>query len=276
MNHKKTIFLLMIITVLTFTGCAHVTIATGINDNYDAYLSYVIKVDLNQLDTRQSAATVDTLDILVKHYEDNLGFEAMPSDMNSLQGTWQYSLTKTIPNDSYEQAFDTLQDMLTDEKTTPFMQVDMTSKATEYQHLYSFKADLDFETIYQTTNIESFPQSIKDTINQNFQSSEGIVTITLPGTEIENATDGETSLYGELVDLTSQFEFGQKRPIELSTRLNTNGNEVIKKPMAGILQDFNNSLYVVIAVGIFAFIIIIVGITLHFGKNKRTDENHFI
>ena len=280
MKHKKIVFLLMIMILLTFTGCAQVTIATGIDDNYDVYLSYVIKVDLTQIEARQVASTVDALDMLVKHYKDNLGFETVSSDTDSVQGLWQYSLVKTIPNDSYQQAFNTLQDMLTDEKITPFMQVDMTSKITEYQQLYSFKGELDFETIYKTTNIESFPQSVKDTINQNFQSSKGLFTLELPGSEIENASDGETFVFGESADLTTPFEFGQKTPIELSTRLNTTGEEVIKKPMESILQDLNNNLYLVIAIGIIAFITIIIGILLHSRKNNHKNnhenDNHFI
>lgn len=288
MTLKKSTLLLTIIILLliTFTGCSEVNINTGIDDDNSAYLSYVIKVDLSSIDSMQIPSVVSTMNMVLNHYEKELDFEILKKDVNLLQSECLYELEKRIPCDNYELAFNTLKDMLTDEKITPFMQVDMTSMITKYQQLYSFNGELDFAAIYKATNIGSFPQYMQDSINQNFEASFGKINICLPGTDIETATnngislDNKTYISGDQISMSVPFKFNQKAAFTLSTRLSSDNEKVIKKPMRDVLQSINVSLYFSIAIGVIAIIIIGVGIGLHFSKTKHKDEvqneNHFI
>ena len=257
MKHKKLLILLIMIMLLAFTGCAKVDIETGVDQRCNAFLTYVIDVDLTSINSDQVLSTMSTLDDMMDHYKNELGFEVSQSNTDVASGTCRYEMTKTIPNDNYEDAFNTLQKMLTDESITPFMQVDMTSKATKYQQLYSFTGELDFETIYKTTNIESFPKDLQDSIRQSFEAGEGTVTIFLPDVESK----------------TVPFSFNQKTTLSSSTRLSTDGDEVIHKSMENILQDFQISTYSWIIMGGLGFIAIIIGIVLNLRKPKYKNED---
>ena len=275
MKHKKLFILLIMIMLLLFTGCAKVDIKTGVDSDCNAYLTYVIDVDLTSVSS-DLLSTMNTLDDMMDHYQNELGFEVSKSNTDVTPGTYRYEMTKTIPGDNYEDAFNALQKMLTDESITPFMQVDLTSKMTAYQQLYYFTGELDFEAIYKTTNIESFPKDLQDSIRQSFEAGEGTVTIFLPGNEIEASTGGEASTDHGSASLKAPFSFNQKTSLSLSTRLSTDGDGAVNQTMESILQDFQISTYSWIVIGGLGFIAFIVGIALHLRKNKRKNNDHSI
>lgn len=242
--------------LLTFTGCAKVNIETGIDSNYDAFLKYVIDVDFTSLDSAQVAQAIDAFDTVTEHYKNELGFDVSKSNTDLASGTCRYEMEKILPNDSYEAAWAALQEMLTDESITPFMQVDMTSKMAEYQHFYSFIGELDFATIYKTTNIDSFPEYMQESINQKFESGTGTATISLPGADPK----------------TVPFNFNQKVTLELSTRLSAEGGEPINMPMENVLQNIQLGMYSWIIIGGASLLVIIIGIALHFRKSKDRSD----
>lgn len=275
MNRKKTL-LLMLMLLLMFTGCAQINIDTGVDKDYNAYLTYTIDADLTSLDSEQAQSTMNTLDDVMEHYKKELEFEVLKSKSDLLQGICSYELVKKVPNNSYEEAFNTLQNMLTDEAITPFMQVAMTSKLAEYQQLYSFKGELDFATIYKTTNIESFPQYLQDDIGQKFEGCAGTITLSLPGSEVETASGGETIINNEQITLSGPFEFEQKATVELSTRLNVANGKPLNGSMDRIIQDINSGMRSWMIIGAIAFVAIVLGIALHLrrGKNRKANNKN--
>ena len=238
--------------LLAFTGCAKVNIETGIGGDYDAFLKYVIDVDFSSLDSEQVTRAIEACDTVMEHYQNELGFEVSKSNTDSTSGTCRYEMEKIIPNDSYDAAWASLQEMLTDESITPFMHVDMTSKMAEYQHFYSFVGELDFATIYKTTNIDSFPGYMQESINQKFESGTGTATISLPGADPK----------------TVPFNFNQKVNLELSTRLSAEDGEPINTPMENVLQNIQLGMYSWIIIGGVSLLAIIIGFALHFRKSK--------
>ena len=269
-NRKNITLFLIVMILLTFTGCAQINIDTGVDANYNAYLSYLIEVDFESIDNNHISTIIDALDEIVVHYQNELGFDLLENEIDWLQGIGRYELVKKVPHSNYEEAFSTLQDMLTDETITPFMQVDMLAKVTDYQQLYSFKGMFDFDAVYRTTNIESFPQYMQEPLEQDFNSCRGEINISLPGTDLENAIGDVSSTDNGCINLTVPFNLSEPTSLELATRLSTDGTAIINKSMEDILLNLGINLRIWISLGVVAFVATIIGIVLHLRKDKKS------
>lgn len=269
---KKILIMICGVLLLALTGCANLDIETGIDEDYNAKIAYALEVDFASMSDEQAKSLSNSLDNLVKQFANVRDFEILENEGDVDSGKGSYKIEKVVPNDNFEDAFASLKELLTDEKTTPFMQVDMTSKITDYQHLYHFNGELDFAKILGASNIDSFPPMMQEHIVQGFEASAGQVKITLPGAEIENVSATADSLDGtidgQLASITAPFKFNQQTSMELTTKLTVENGKAVNGTMEDVLHMHELSKWLWLGIGALGFVIVAIGALLHLNKEK--------
>lgn len=181
---KKTLlaFLLLLLSLI-FAGCADIQFDCGVDEDYNAYLKYDITLDTASLEAENTTLAKATLNRLQRYCETNLEVE-VDSEQSDTTGIYSLRITKTVPNKSYGEAFEALEEMLTDEKLTPFLNLTMESKDTKYEHGYYFSAEADLSKIIETANMEDQSPAIKEYFEKSIEDITGSFRVSLPATRL--------------------------------------------------------------------------------------------
>jgi len=216
---KKRIACLIILfasAVFVLTGCTKVDISIGIDESFTAYVSYRIEMDVGVVDTRYQSILENALHKLAWHYQEELGFSVLlelDSDPCVL------TMTRRVTNSSFEQAFASLEGMLTNEAMTPFMMVDMAAQASERQNRYSVVAMADIAHILRLSNAEELPPALFEEFAEAVGAGSGSITLTLPASEVVKSSH-DVSLRSNQAKMSAPLSFSEQTNIEFAALIN--------------------------------------------------------
>jgi len=181
----KTRLLLLLILLLLFTflttGCLTIDINIGIDRDNTSYLTYNIKLDASEIEPQYHSVLSNALNRLGWHYQEELGFTV---GLDTDTEIFLLLMSKRIANDSFAQAFRTLETMLTDEDMTAFMKVDMSNQSLPRQELFYLSAMLDIPQVLKLSSAEDLPPELLAEFEDAVNTSDGTITLTFPVSEV--------------------------------------------------------------------------------------------
>ena len=215
---KKTIFYLLIFIILiTFlSGCIEVDIETGIDENFTSYLIYRITMDVRELDERYQGLMRNALNNIRWHYQEYQGF-IVELDIESDPCT--LIMTRRIENADFEQAYASLEGMLTNESITPFMYVDMAYQSFERQNRFLFNAGTDIPQIMRLSNADDLPPALFEQLDDAVVNGQGLITISFPASEVIDSTH-RARLQNNQTTMMIPLNFTGQTDFELSAAVN--------------------------------------------------------
>jgi len=167
------------------SGCIKADIDTGIDMDLTAYLSYRISLDVSMFETRYQDVLMRALNNIGWHYQEELGFTV---EMHTESDPYVLLMTRKVKNDSLEQAYKSLENMLTNEEMTLFMKVDLAFENSSRQSRYIFNAATDIRQIIRLSNAEELPPDLQDDLAEAIATGEGTITVSLPTGELISST----------------------------------------------------------------------------------------
>jgi hypothetical protein len=218
---KKLHIILLLVTASTMllTGCIQMNVNIGIQDDFTAYLTYEISVTLSDEMLEHESQLRNAISQIAWHYQEELGF-TVSSHTDSLP--FALTMTRTIPNNSLEQAFSSLEEMLTDESMSIFMQVDTAFESFYRQDRYLLRATVDMPQSLRMSNLNELPLPVAELLNQSIENGEGLISLSFPASEVLASTHPVSPILSEatgdaaahraemlvLMDFANQTEFG--------------------------------------------------------------------
>ena len=255
-KNKKLYLMLIMVAALTMllTGCIQIYVDIGIEDDFTTYLRYEIIVDLDEYDAEFEVQIINALNQIGWHYQEELGFEV---SIQTDYAPFNLTLMKRVRNNSLQEAFLSLEEMLTDETMSIFMQVDIAFESFYRQDRYLFGATLDMPQIMRLSNIGEMTPEISERINQAIADGDGLISISLPASESIETTHPATitDFRAEtliLIDLTEQTEF------EIEARVNYLRDGSLGPPLDEIIaqQEQWSNISVIVSGGALLLMII--------------------
>ena len=231
-SKKYTTLLLLILIMFLISGCVLFDVSMGIDSNNTAYLLYHLEIDISQFNAHQQHNFRQALHRLAVHYHENLGFSVnLETDSNPLILTAE----KRIANNNFEQAFDSLKSMITDEQMTIFMKVDMAEVSYPRQSGYIINATVDIPRIIQSNEMEELPPRFLRSYEDAIRDSSGTLTITLPADEIVDASHVAEIINGQ-VEMTVPLSFSRQTGFGLSARQYLQNTD-IDSPIGTVIEQ---------------------------------------
>jgi len=167
------------------SGCIEIDIETGIDEYFTSYLVYRITMDVRELDERYQGLMRNSLNNIGWHYQEYFGF-IVELDIESDPCT--LVMTRRVENSTFEQAYASLEDMLTNEDITPFMYIDMAYQSFERQNRYLFNAGTDIPQIMRLSNADDLPPALLEQLDAAIVNGTGSVTVSFPASEAVDST----------------------------------------------------------------------------------------
>jgi len=217
---KKTaipvIALLIISLTFLLSGCIEIDISTGIDTDFTTYLSYRIAMDVSEFDELRQEILTNALHRIAWYYQEEHDFAV---EVHKDASPIFITMTRRVKNNSLEQAFSSLEEMLTDEDITPFMQVDMEFYSSTRQNKYKIGAQMDIPQILRLSNEEEISPSLQRHLDEAIITGKGTVTLSLPAGELESSTH-ETSIRDNLAVTVIPLNFTDQTDFEMSAVIN--------------------------------------------------------
>ena len=230
----KRILLLFLLAFFVFglSGCVLFDVDLGIDANNTAFLRYHLELDVSDFNNFQQHNFKQALYRLARYYHDNLGFSVnLEIDTNPLI----FTAEKRIANNSFEDAFESLKSMLTDEDMTIFMQVDMAQVSYPRMSGYILNASVDIPRIIKSNELNHLPHSLMRSFDDAIHESSGVITISLPGDEIVAASH-TANVADNRIEMTVPLSFVGQTAFELSAKQNIQGG-IFDNPIGAFLED---------------------------------------
>jgi len=174
------IVLLFLFTLLT-TGCLTIDINIGIDRDNTSYLTYNIKLDASDIEPQYHSVLSNALNRLGWHYQEELGFTV---GLDTDSEIFLLVMSKRVSNNSFSQAYRSLEAILTDENMTAFMKVDMSNQSLPRQELFYLSAMLDIPQVLKLSSAEDLPPELLTEFEDAVIASDGTITLTFPVSEI--------------------------------------------------------------------------------------------
>ena len=215
---KTTVLIILIMLLLTvlLSGCIKINIDTGIDASLTAYLSYHIEMDVSELDPSYQNSLKNALNGLGWHYQEEKGFVV---SLDTESDIYKLSMTRRINNNSIEEAFASLESLLTNEDITPFMAVDMAFQSSERQNRFKFGAETDISQIIRISNADELQPVLQEHLEEAMQTGEGTITLTLPASELKSASH-QSNIQNDQAVLVVPLSFADKTDFELTGVIN--------------------------------------------------------
>jgi len=215
---KKTFLIVPLIILLTFllSGCFKLDISAGVDTDFTAYLTYSIELDITDIDSRYQDIIKNALNRIGWHYQEDYGFIV---SLNLEDDPCTLTMTRRVPNSSFEQAFKSLEELLIDENITVFMQVDMAFESVERQNRYLLNAITDIPQVLKLSNVEELSPALFQQFEEAIKTGTGTVTITLPSSEIVTSSHSINMWYNQ-ASMEVPLSYSGQTVLELSGVLN--------------------------------------------------------
>jgi len=264
------IFLFIILFSFSLSGCTEIDINTGIDSDFTAYLSYRITLDASDIDRSYQNSLKRALNEIGWYYQEELGFIV---ELHIDSDPYVLIMTRRVANNSFEDAFESLKNMLTDEDMTLFTMVDMELRGFERQNRYLINAALDLPQIFRLSNAGELTPSLKEHLEKALETGEGTITLDLPAGELISSSHRAT-VQNNRVTMVTPLSYTDETSFELTAVVNLlrNGspggllNEIIRE-----LTMFRSlSIIICSAVIVVLFILILVVMLI---RKRRLDES---
>jgi len=241
--------------ILFLAGCIKIDISAGIDENYTSFLSYNIEMELKDFDERYSERIKNALNRIGWHYQEELGFTV---ELDIENNPCRLIMTKRMVNSSFEQAYKSLENLLTNEDMTPFMKVDMAFNGSERQDRYIFYAATDISQIIQLSNAGELSPVLQEELEKAIETGKGSITLSLPGSEIAGNSHPVDMLHHQAV-MSVPLSFAGQTEIELAGVLNRLADGSPGGPLNEITHDLNRfrSLSVIVSCAVLVLLLII-------------------
>jgi hypothetical protein len=119
------------------------------------------------------------------YYQEELDFVA---ELNIETAPYTLTMTRRLQNNNFEQAFRSLEFLLTNESITPFMMVDMAFQSSEQQSRYILNASTDIPHIMSLSNAEELSPALQEQLEKAIETGEGSISLTMPVSEPVSST----------------------------------------------------------------------------------------
>jgi len=215
---KKTYLLLVTAAVLTvlLTGCIKIDVGIRIEDDFTAYLTYEITLEVDERNVEYEMQLRNAMNQIAWHYQEYLEFDV---SLHTGESPFTLTMTRRVQNNSLEQAFSSLEEMLTDETMSIFMQADIAFESFYRQDRYLLSAIVDIPQIMRLSSINEMTPDMTERLNQAIADGDGLISISLPASESLESTHPVTIAEHRaetliLIDFEAQTEF------EIEARIN--------------------------------------------------------
>ena len=234
-KHIK-VLLLVLFAVVLLGGCAKFDATAGIDEKHNAVLQYHVSLSMEELSQVQQKTIKDGINTLIRHYTEDQGFVLEPGAITGEGKIYDFTLTKTVANTSYSQALASLEEMLTDEKQSVFMKVDVTGFHEGRQGLMMLEVELDLNKIIELSTINEFSTGLAEMFWEGVETGEGTLTLYLPAAEIQEASASTAALERQTAILKTPISFTEATHAKLVTRINSVGMVYVATPAEELLQ----------------------------------------
>ena len=243
---KPVLYIALLTVMLTFllSGCIQIDIDTGIDTDFTSYLSYRIAINTDEIDLQYQDILLNALNRIGWHYQENLGFSV---EIHTETVPCLLIMTRRVENNSFEHAFETLEDMLTNENMTLFMQVDSEFQSYERQNMYMLSAVTDIPQIMRLSNAEDLSPLLQDQLEEAKKSGEGTITLKLPASELVSSSHPANILNNQAY-MTVPLSYKDEVSFELTGVLNL----LRDGTPGGSLEEITNELIMFRNIGIVA------------------------
>ena len=185
---KTTVFLLAVLFFL-LCGCTESEIACGIDTENQAFLRYNWNLDLTTLSIGERMTTVSWLRSLADALKDK-GFTVEHNAISAGNTSFYLRAELLRRGADREEAMALLREMLTDETYTPFTAVVCESLPQPLLDSCRVSLRLEPDRILDTTELDSYPERLRQRIQPGIEAGTIRVTLSLPATELP---EGETA-----------------------------------------------------------------------------------
>jgi len=215
---KRRFLLLMLLSILfifLLSGCLTIDINIGIDKSYASFVSYRVELDVSNIDPQYHIILSNTLNRLGWHYQQELGFAA-GLDTNS--HLYVLNMTKRVQNNSFKQAFESLEAMLTDEATTAFMMVDMSLQSMPRQELFYIAAMLDIPQILRLSSVDELSPELLSEFENAIETGAGTIKLTLPVSKVAKSSHN-TNVNQQLSEMNIPLSYTDQTKFEFAASL---------------------------------------------------------
>ena len=265
-KHTVVTLLLILLSLFLLSGCISIEIEAGIDEHFSSFLTYHIELDVREVDERYYNALRRALNEIGWSYQEDHQFT-----VNFHTDSMPYILTMTrrIENNNLEQAYNSLNALLTNENITPFMTVDMAFERSERQNRYIFEAMTDIPQIMSLSNAEELTPELQQQLEDAIATGEGSVTITLPVSELASSSHPAVIQNNHAV-MTAPLSYTSQTRLELSGTVNLLEDGTIGGLLGELIDEqfaLRNQI-VLICAAAFAFLLLMMLIIIIVRKIK--------
>ena len=272
---KKTITCLILL-VLSLTcllsGCIEIDVDIKIDEHFTSVLSYSISLDAGVVDAQYRDALRIALNNIGWYYQENLDFVI---DLQIDSDPYVMVMTRRIENNSLEQAYKSLEDMLTNEEMTMFMEIDMAFQSHVRQSRYILGATADIPKIIQLSNSEELTPALQQQLEEAIETGKGSITVTLPASEVVDSSH-PVQLMNNQVVMTVPMSYTGQTGLELKGVVNRLEDGTPGGIMDDILREnngFREISLIVCGAALLVIIILIPVLIVTCVKRKRRRES---
>ncbi|MDR2600199.1 MAG: hypothetical protein LBC73_07980 [Oscillospiraceae bacterium] len=272
----KRLFLILPLLILLFllSGCIEFNINIGIEADFTSYLTYDINIDLSEKDLRYKDELLYALNRLGWLYQEEHGFAVQ---IWTDEVPYRLMMTKRVANDSFDEAYQSLEDMLTDERITPFMMVDMALLRFDRQEKYIFSAMADIPQILRLSNVVELSPQLKEELDFALETGKGAITLTMPTSEIIDSNSPVTGINYQST-ISVPLSFSEQTLLELTARVNFMEDGRIGgsvSELISVTQNLQTIAKTAIWVAIFFLSLAVLLMIINAVKRKRRRKQRF-
>jgi hypothetical protein len=215
-KHTIIVLLLILLSLFLLSGCTNIEIEVGIDEHFSSYLTYHIELDVREVGERYQDSLRRALNEIGWNYQEEHDFIV---SFNTDSVPYVLTMTRRVENSSFEQAYESLKVLLTNEKITPFMTVDMAFECCERQSRYIFEAMTDIPQIMRLSNSEELTPELQQQLEEAIATGEGSITIKLPTSELASSSH-PANIQNNHAAMTVPLSYTSQTKLELSGMVN--------------------------------------------------------
>jgi len=266
---KNAVIILIVSMTVLLSGCIKFDIDTGIDADFNAYLSYHIEMDVSELDLHYQSVLRNALNEIGWYYQEELGFIV---ELKTESDPYMLKMTKRVANDSIEQAYVSLEQILTNEDITAFTKVDMALYNSDRQSRYIFNAEADIPQVIRISNAEELPPALQLNLGDAMEAGEGSITLSLPASELISASH-QVNVQNNQAVMVVPLSFAGQTAFELTGVINMLRDGTPGGPIDEILQELTTYRNIaVLACGAAVVVLLIAFLALSLTKRRRFER----
>ena len=256
--------------IVLLSACTKIEISTGIDADFTAFLSYHIELDVSDVDSRYHNALKRALNEIGWYYQEELDFAA---ELNIETAPYTLTMTRRLQNSNLEQAFRSLEFLLTNESITPFMMVDMAFQNADRQSRYIINASTDIPHIMSLSNAEEMSPALQEQLDKAIETGEGTISLTMPVSELVGSTHPTTLQNNQnQVIMVVPLSFTDRTGFELTGTVNFLRDGTTGSSINEIIQEqirLRNIFFIacIVALGLILITLLVVFLK----RNKREN-----